>query len=112
MKAGRMIYDALGVTENTGFSLIGGHGHYQFPSASGKRLTSFVKYPLPSNGEVNDVEVTTANGNMNDWIKELIRSTKYQLRLLNNTSDFSKTKCKGFLMTERLDSAIPGGHRI
>jgi len=56
MKAGRMIYDALGVKANMGFSLVGGHSHCSFPSASAADLTSYMNRFLAGTGNTNDVE--------------------------------------------------------
>jgi hypothetical protein len=41
--AGRMIYQALGVPNNMGYSSIGGHGHCQFPSSQQPELTAYIK---------------------------------------------------------------------
>jgi hypothetical protein len=42
MKAARQIYKALGVPDNMGFSLVGGHSHCQFPSSQQPELTAFI----------------------------------------------------------------------
>lgn len=68
MKAGRMIYDGLGVRANMGFSLTGGHQHCQFPSGSTANLNSYINYFLLGQGKPNDVETSRANVNMNDWV--------------------------------------------
>lgn len=41
--AGRMIFEALGVKNNMGYSSIGGHGHCVFPSSQQPELTAFIK---------------------------------------------------------------------
>ena len=69
MKAGRMIYDALGVRENMGFSLVGGHSHCQFPSATNANLLSYInKFLLNSGNKTNDVETSKAEVTMADWV--------------------------------------------
>lgn len=70
MKAGRMIYDALGARANMGFSLVGGHSHCSFPSASQADLTSYINKFLLNTGKTTDVEVSAASSNvtMSDWV--------------------------------------------
>lgn len=46
MRAGKLIYEALGVPENIGISVVGGHGHCQFPSSQNSELTQFINYFL------------------------------------------------------------------
>lgn len=46
MGAGKLIYEALGVRENFGFSLKGGHDHCIFPSSQQSQLTQFYDYFL------------------------------------------------------------------
>ena len=46
MRAARNIYTALGVSENMGFSLVGGHGHCQFPSSQNAEIAQFIDYFL------------------------------------------------------------------
>jgi len=55
MKTGRLIYKALGVPDNMGFSLVGGNGHCQFPSSQqGTELTAFInKFLLGGTGNTN-----------------------------------------------------------
>ncbi|KAK1750380.1 hypothetical protein QBC47DRAFT_438703 [Echria macrotheca] len=79
MKAGRMIYDALGVKGNMGFSLVGGHSHCSFPSATSADLTSFINRFLVGTGQTNDVEVSKANITMDDWIKGWSAAPKISL---------------------------------
>ncbi|CAI6333429.1 unnamed protein product [Periconia digitata] len=42
MKAGRLIYKALGVPDNMGFTGAGNHGHCSFPSNQQSDLTAFI----------------------------------------------------------------------
>lgn len=67
MKAGRQIYKALGVGPNMGFSLVGGHSHCQFPSATNENLNSYINTFLLGQGKTNDVETSKATVNMADW---------------------------------------------
>ncbi|KAK0639816.1 hypothetical protein B0T16DRAFT_463453 [Cercophora newfieldiana] len=70
MKAGRMIYEALGVKANMGFSLVGGHSHCSFPSASSADLTSYINRFLGGSATAtNDVEKSKATVVIDDWIK-------------------------------------------
>lgn len=63
MRAGKLIYGALGVPENMGISIVGGHGHCQFPSTQNGELTQFINYFLlkgttkPTNLDRSDVSV-------------------------------------------------------
>lgn len=41
--AGHMVYEALGVPNNMGYSLIGGHGHCQFPTSQQPELTAYIQ---------------------------------------------------------------------
>ncbi len=68
MKAGRMIYDTMGARANMGFSLVGGHSHCQFPSATSANLLSYINHFLLGTGDTNDVEISKANVTMSDWI--------------------------------------------
>lgn len=52
--AGRMVYQALGVTDNMGYSSIGGHGHCQFPSSQQPELTAYIqKFLLDQSSNTN-----------------------------------------------------------
>ncbi|KAF3931688.1 hypothetical protein ABW19_dt0202797 [Dactylella cylindrospora] len=42
MKVGSLIYQALGVTSNMGYSQVGGHNHCAFPSSQQSELTAFI----------------------------------------------------------------------
>ena len=46
MRAGRLVYEALGASEHFGFSLVGGHNHCQFPGSQEGELGQFVDYFL------------------------------------------------------------------
>jgi len=57
MKAGRLIYKALGVPDNMGFSGAGNHGHCSFPSNQQTELTAFIsKFLLGGTGNTANVE--------------------------------------------------------
>ena len=69
MKAGRLVYKALGAPEAMGFDLVGGHGHCQFPAASRDSLTAYInKYLLGTGATPTDLEKSPANVNMADWV--------------------------------------------
>ncbi|WQF87824.1 Putative alpha/Beta hydrolase [Colletotrichum destructivum] len=52
MKGGRLIYQALEVPENVGFSLVGGHNHCQFPSGQTAELAQYMScFPVNSANE-------------------------------------------------------------
>ncbi|CAK7212403.1 hypothetical protein SCUCBS95973_001451 [Sporothrix curviconia] len=70
MKAGRMIYAALGVRANMGFALVGGHSHCAFPSSSQADLTSYINHFLLGTGKTSDAEISPANVTMADWISK------------------------------------------
>jgi hypothetical protein len=57
MKAGRLIYKAVGVPDNMGFTGAGNHGHCQFPSNQQTELTAFInKFLLNQSGSTGGVE--------------------------------------------------------
>lgn len=67
-KAGRLIYKAYGVPNNMGFSLVGGHGHCQFPSSQQADLTSYIDFFLLKGAtEPKDLEVSSAKVDMEQW---------------------------------------------
>ncbi|KAK7999394.1 hypothetical protein PG990_011994 [Apiospora arundinis] len=69
MRAGRLIYTALGAPEAMGFDLTGGHGHCQFPSASRANLDAYInKYLLGTGTPPNNLEKSPSNVNMADWV--------------------------------------------
>jgi Acetyl esterase (deacetylase) len=53
--AGRMIYQALGVKTNMGYSSVGGHGHCQFPASQQPELTAFIQRFLLDQNVSTDV---------------------------------------------------------
>jgi hypothetical protein len=61
--AAHMIYKALGVPNNMGYSSIGGHGHCQFPSSQQPELTDYIKKFLL--GETTDTKVFRSDKNYN-----------------------------------------------
>ncbi|KAK3988679.1 4-O-methyl-glucuronoyl methylesterase [Cladorrhinum sp. PSN332] len=61
MRAGRVIYDGLGVKRNMAFSMVGGHNHCQFSNKSEADLNSFYeRFLLGTREEANDVDVSAA----------------------------------------------------
>ncbi|KLU91213.1 hypothetical protein MAPG_09735 [Magnaporthiopsis poae ATCC 64411] len=77
MKAGRQIYAGLGVGPNMGFSLVGGHQHCQFPSATTSNLNSYInRFLLKTSTTTGNVEVSKATVNMNDWVSNWSASPK------------------------------------
>jgi hypothetical protein len=69
MRAGRLIYKALGVQSNFGFSLVGGHGHCSFPSAQNAELTQFINYFLLNGSTApDDLDKSSATVNIDDWV--------------------------------------------
>jgi hypothetical protein len=57
MKAGRLIYKALGVPDNMGFTGATNHAHCSFPSAQGADLTAFInKFLLGGTGSTANIE--------------------------------------------------------
>ncbi|KXH52381.1 Cip2 [Colletotrichum nymphaeae SA-01] len=68
MKAGRLIYQALGVPENMGFSLVGGHNHCSFPSGQNAELTQYINYFLLNSATKPSIlERSTVNVNVKDY---------------------------------------------
>ncbi|KAI8172540.1 4-O-methyl-glucuronoyl methylesterase [Colletotrichum sp. SAR 10_65] len=68
MKAGRQIYQALGVPENMGFSLVGGHNHCQFPSSQNSELTQYINYFLLNSATKPSItERSTVNVNLQEY---------------------------------------------
>lgn len=57
MKAGRLIYKALGVPDNMGFSGSGNHNHCSFPSNQQTELTAFInKFLLGQDANTANIE--------------------------------------------------------
>ncbi|KAK8121756.1 hypothetical protein PG984_010426 [Apiospora sp. TS-2023a] len=68
MRAGRLIYQALGAPEAMGFDLTGGHGHCQFPSASRSNLDAYInKYLLGTGTPPSNLE-KGPSVNIADWV--------------------------------------------
>ncbi|KAI1823284.1 hypothetical protein F4861DRAFT_338370 [Xylaria intraflava] len=68
MEAGRLIYEGVGVPNNMGFSLVGGHAHCAFPSAQQADLTTYLNYYLlESSTAPGPVQVSSATVNVEDW---------------------------------------------
>lgn len=68
MRAGRLIYQALGAPEAMGFDLTGGHGHCQFPSASRSNLDAYInKYLLGTGTTPSNLE-KGPSVNIADWV--------------------------------------------
>ncbi|KAL1871434.1 carbohydrate-binding module 1 [Diaporthe australafricana] len=76
MKAGRVIYKAYGVPTNMGFSLVGGHGHCQFPSSQQADLTTYINYFLLKGGTApGEIEKSPSNVDMSQWTKNWVVPT-------------------------------------
>ncbi|KAI5782031.1 hypothetical protein DFH27DRAFT_519327 [Peziza echinospora] len=60
MRAGRKIYQALGVTDSMGFSQVGNHNHCAFPSSQQPELTAFINRFLL--GQSVDTNVLKTDG--------------------------------------------------
>ncbi|KAJ2905893.1 4-O-methyl-glucuronoyl methylesterase [Zalerion maritima] len=59
MMAGRLIYKTLGVENNMGYSLVGGHNHCEFPSSQIGELEGYINAFLLGNGDPPSVEKST-----------------------------------------------------
>ncbi|KAJ2902522.1 4-O-methyl-glucuronoyl methylesterase [Zalerion maritima] len=72
MGAGKEVYDALGATDQFGYSQVGGHDHCSFPSSQGSELNAFInRYLLRTSSAATGVYRTDQSYsqlNMNDWI--------------------------------------------
>lgn len=68
MKAGRLIYKAVGAPNNMGFSLVGGHSHCQFPSAQQTDLSTYINYFLLKTGSApGAIEKSSASVDVSTW---------------------------------------------
>jgi hypothetical protein len=67
-KAGKMIYEALGVTDKMGFSLKGGHAHCSFPSPQYEELNAFLDKFLFGKETNTDIWKTDINADTNNYI--------------------------------------------
>lgn len=69
MKAGRLIYKAVGVPNNMGFSLTTGHSHCQFPESDAAALNAYIDYfLLDKTFSLPEVEKSTAEVDMSEWV--------------------------------------------
>lgn len=69
MRAGKLIYEALGVPENMGYSLVGGHGHCQFPGTQGGELAQFIDhFLLGSETKPENLDRSEVPANVEDYI--------------------------------------------
>ncbi|KAJ3040230.1 carbohydrate-binding module 1 [Rhizophlyctis rosea] len=69
MSAAQKVYEALGVTNNLGYSLVGGHNHCSFPSAQNSELTAFVnKFLLDQSSANTNVFHSAVSNPDNSWI--------------------------------------------
>ena len=46
MQAGQLVYEALGIPTHMGYTLVGGHGHCQFPGSQQSALNAYISYFL------------------------------------------------------------------
>ncbi|KAJ9142283.1 Carbohydrate esterase family 15 protein [Coniochaeta hoffmannii] len=68
MKAGRLIYKAVGAPNNMGFSLVGGHSHCQFPSSQQTDLSTYINYFLLKTGSApGAIEKSSASVDVTTW---------------------------------------------
>ncbi|CZR68890.1 related to extracelular cellulose binding protein (Cip2) [Phialocephala subalpina] len=68
-EVGQMIYKSMGVPENFGFSLVGGHSHCQFPSSQASDLSAFVsKFLLGGSGSTGVVAKSSATVDTSSYI--------------------------------------------
>ena len=69
MKAGRLIYKALGVADNMGFTGAGNHNHCSFPSNQQADLTAFInKFLLNQNTNTANIEKGPNGVDVNTYI--------------------------------------------
>jgi hypothetical protein len=69
MEIGRSIYEALGVSDNMGFSLVGGHAHCAFPAAQQEELDAFVgRFLLGQNVSTAGIVRSSFNVSLADWM--------------------------------------------
>ncbi|KAK0613532.1 hypothetical protein B0T14DRAFT_539365 [Immersiella caudata] len=68
MRAGRAIYNGVGVKTSMGFALRGGHNHCMFPAAGEADLLSFINRFLLGKGEPNDVDVSIVQSSLSSWV--------------------------------------------
>lgn len=69
MKAGRLIYKALGVPDNMGFTGAGSHNHCSFPSNQQADLTAFIgKFLLNQNTNTANIEKGPGGADVGTYI--------------------------------------------
>ncbi|RYP09327.1 hypothetical protein DL764_001374 [Monosporascus ibericus] len=68
MQAGLLVYRALGVPTNMGYSLVGGHGHCQFPSSQQSALTAYINYFLLGQSQAPPTVNQGPNVPQGDWV--------------------------------------------
>ncbi|KAK6359577.1 carbohydrate-binding module 1 [Orbilia brochopaga] len=70
MKVAQLVYQALGVTSNMGYSQIGGHNHCAFPSSQQSELSAFINRFLLDQSVTTNVFRTDGNFNFNQgqWV--------------------------------------------
>ncbi|KAF2004397.1 carbohydrate esterase family 15 protein [Amniculicola lignicola CBS 123094] len=70
MKTARAIYKAVGVPDNMGYSMIGGHNHCSFPSGQQPELTAFINKFLLNQSSANTagIERSTATVDITKYI--------------------------------------------
>lgn len=68
MQAGQLIYQALGVPENMGLSLVGGHNHCQFPGSQQSEIDQFWDYFIKGGSTPPQViSKSTVNVDIGQW---------------------------------------------
>jgi hypothetical protein len=76
MKAGRLIYEALGVPEHMGLSIVGGHPHCQFPANQRPQLNQYLDYFLLGGKDKPEITenstITASIGDYVDWKAQVL----------------------------------------
>ncbi|KAK4246566.1 4-O-methyl-glucuronoyl methylesterase [Corynascus novoguineensis] len=67
MGAAKAIYEAYGVPENMGFSLLGGHNHCQFPGSQTADLNSYINAFLLGTGTPSGVQKSDVSADVASW---------------------------------------------
>lgn len=69
MRAGRMIYEALGSKTSMGISVATNHGHCQFPAGQNAELTQFIDYFLLGGGSApDDLDKSAVSADVGSYI--------------------------------------------
>ncbi|CAG9940066.1 unnamed protein product [Clonostachys rosea f. rosea IK726] len=69
MRAGRLIYKALGKQQNMGVSVAAAHNHCQFPSSQNSELTEFINYfLLKGSSAPQDLDKSAVSADVNKYI--------------------------------------------